>query len=69
MFEESGFEVYESRKSFIKYVKYVQMEEQKRAKNQRIAVVKLTERMCNRYWSVKEMGDVKRLVGVKIFIV
>ncbi|PKY48699.1 hypothetical protein RhiirA4_464361 [Rhizophagus irregularis] len=57
MFEESGFEVYESRESFIEYV---QTEQQKGAESRKIAVGELTERMRDRYWRVEEMGDVER---------
>ncbi|PKY60290.1 hypothetical protein RhiirA4_518069 [Rhizophagus irregularis] len=57
MFEESGFEVYESQESFIEYV---QTEQQKGAESQKIAVGELTERMRDRYWRVEEMGDVER---------
>ncbi|CAB5152408.1 unnamed protein product [Rhizophagus irregularis] len=57
IFEESGFEVYESRESFIEYV---QTEQQKRAKDRRIAVGELTERMRDRYWHVEEIGDAER---------
>jgi hypothetical protein len=46
IFQESGFEVYESWESFIEYV---QTEQQKSIKNQRIAVGKLTEKMHDRY--------------------
>ena len=56
-FEENGFEVYESRESFIEYV---QPEQQKSAKNRRIAVGELTERMRDRYWRVEEMGNAER---------
>ncbi|PKK59594.1 hypothetical protein RhiirC2_794627 [Rhizophagus irregularis] len=54
---ESGFEVYESRESFIEYV---QTEQQKNAENRRIAVGELTERIRDRYWRVEEMGDVEK---------
>ncbi|POG70593.1 hypothetical protein GLOIN_2v1775727 [Rhizophagus irregularis DAOM 181602=DAOM 197198] len=57
IFEESGFEVYESRESFIEYV---QTEQQKRAEDRRIAVGELTERMRDRYWRVEETGDAER---------
>ncbi|CAB4382779.1 unnamed protein product [Rhizophagus irregularis] len=57
IFEESGFEVYESRESFIEYV---QTEQQKNAENRRIAVGELTERIRDRYWRVEEMGDVEK---------
>ncbi|PKK55549.1 hypothetical protein RhiirC2_802106 [Rhizophagus irregularis] len=33
---------------------------QKRADDRRIAVGKLTERMCDRYWRVEEAGDAER---------
>src|SRR5215213_5582279 len=54
IFQESGFEVYESRESFIEYV---QTEQQKSAENRRIAVGELTERVRDRYWRVEEKGD------------
>jgi len=57
MFEESGFEVYESRESFIEYVQTVQQES---AENRRLAVAELTERIRDQYWSVEEIGDVDR---------
>ncbi|GBB86117.1 hypothetical protein RclHR1_12580005 [Rhizophagus clarus] len=57
IFKESGFEVYESQESFIKYV---QTEQQKGAENQKIAVGELTERMRDKYWHVEEMGDAER---------
>ncbi|PKK73282.1 hypothetical protein RhiirC2_776253 [Rhizophagus irregularis] len=56
-FEENGFEVYESRESFIEYV---QTEQQKSAEDRRIAVGELTERMRDRYWRVEEMGDAEK---------
>jgi len=57
IFEESRFEVYESRESFIEYV---QTEKQKSAENRRMAVGELTERMRDRYWRVEEMGNAKK---------
>lgn len=57
IFQESGFEVYESRESFIEYV---QTEQQKSTENRRIAVGELTERMRDRYWRVEEKGDAER---------
>jgi len=57
MFEESGFEVYESRESFIEYV---QIEQQESAENRRLTVAELNERIRDRYWSVEETGDVDR---------
>jgi hypothetical protein len=57
IFEESGFEVYESRESFIEYV---QTEKQNSAENRRIAVGELTERMRDRYWRVEAMGDAEK---------
>jgi hypothetical protein len=57
IFEESRFEVYESRESFIEYV---QTEQQKSAEDRRIAVGELTKRMRDRYWRVEEMGDTER---------
>src|SRR5438046_1960769 len=56
-FEESGFEVYESRVSFIEYV---QTEQQKSTENRRIAVGELNERIHDRYWRVEEMGDAEK---------
>ena len=57
IFEESGFEVYESRESFIEYV---QMGQQKNAEDRRLAVGELTKIMRDRYWRVEEMGDAER---------
>ncbi|CAB4400369.1 unnamed protein product [Rhizophagus irregularis] len=39
---------------------YVQTEQQKSAKDRRIAVGELTERMRDRYWHVEEMGDAEK---------
>src|SRR5437763_13042380 len=57
MFEENGFEVYESRESMIVFV---QTEQQKDAENQRLTVAALTERVRDRYWRVEELGDIGR---------
>ncbi len=57
IFEESGFEVYESHGSVIEFVR---IEQQKEAKSQRLTVAELTERVRDRYWRVEEMGNVKR---------
>ena len=57
MFEESGFEVYESRELVIEFV---QSEQQKEVENRRLTVAELTERVRDRYWKVEEMGDAKR---------
>ncbi|CAG8802169.1 32307_t:CDS:2, partial [Gigaspora margarita] len=57
MFEESGFEIYKSRESF---VEYVQTEQRKEAKNWRIAMTALIERVRDRYWNVEEMGNIER---------
>ncbi len=57
IFEESGYEVYESRESVIEFV---QMEQQKKIENRKLTVTELTKRICDRYWSVEEMGDVER---------
>ena len=57
MFEESGFEVYESRELVIEFV---QSEQQKAVKNQRLTVAELTERVWDRYWRIEEMGNVER---------
>ncbi|CAB5153416.1 unnamed protein product [Rhizophagus irregularis] len=57
MFEESGFEIYESRESVITFI---QTEQQKEVENRRLTVAELTERVRDRYWRVEEMGDAKR---------
>ena len=57
MFEENGFEVYESRESMIEFV---QTEQQKKAENRRLTVAELTERVRDRYWRVEELGDIGR---------
>ena len=57
MFEESGFEVYESRELVIEFV---QSEQQNKVENRRLTVSELNERICDGYWRVEEMGDVKR---------
>ena len=57
MFEENGFEVYESRESMIEFV---QTEQQKDAENRRLTVAELTERVRDRYWRVEELGDIGR---------
>ncbi|PKC58464.1 hypothetical protein RhiirA1_541059 [Rhizophagus irregularis] len=51
IFEESGFEVYEHRELVIEFV---QTEQQKKAKSRKLTVFELTERVCDRYWSVEE---------------
>jgi hypothetical protein len=58
IFEESGFEVYESRESFIECVR---TEKQKGAEHRRLTVAELTERVRDRYYSVEETGDVERI--------
>ena len=57
MFEECGYEIYESRDSIIEFV---QTKQQKEAEDRRLTVAELTERIRDRYWSVEEMGDVKK---------
>ena len=57
MFEESGFEIYESCETTIEFMP---TEQQKKAENQRLTVAELTERVSDRYWRVEEMGDVMR---------
>ena len=57
MFEESGFEIYESCEIVIKFIP---MEQQKEAKNQRLTVTELTKRVRDRYWKVEEMGNVMK---------
>jgi len=46
IFEESGFEIYESHELVIEFV---QTKKQKEAENQRLTIVELTERMHDRY--------------------
>ncbi|CAG8641422.1 2589_t:CDS:2 [Cetraspora pellucida] len=58
MFEESGFEVYISWESL---VKYVQSEQQRSAENRRIAVIELTERVHDKYWYIEEMSNIERV--------
>ena len=58
IFEESGFEVYESHRSVIEFVR---TEQQKEAKSRRLIVAELTERVRDRYWRVEEMGNVERM--------
>ena len=57
MFEENGFEVYESRESMIEFV---QTEQQKDAENRRLTVAELTERVRDRYCRVEELDDIGR---------
>ncbi|RHZ74083.1 hypothetical protein Glove_227g182 [Diversispora epigaea] len=57
MFEESGYEIYEGRESV---VEFAQTGPQKEAEDRRLTVVELTERVRDKYWSVEEMGDVKK---------
>ena len=57
MFEECGYEVYESRESMIEFVQTKQLKE---AEDRRLTVVELTKRIHDRYWRVEEMGDVKK---------
>lgn len=64
MFEESGFEIYESRESFMEYV---QTEQRKEAETRRIAVTALIERVRDRYWNVEETGNVERFAHIRIF--
>ena len=56
MFEESGFEIYESRE----LVMVEQTEQQKEAESRKLTVNELTERIRDGYWRVEERGDVKR---------
>ena len=58
IFEESGFEIY---KSYELVMEFVQTKKQKEAENQRLTIVELTERMHDRYWSIEEIGDVRRI--------
>ncbi|CAG8814475.1 19567_t:CDS:1, partial [Cetraspora pellucida] len=51
MFEESGFEVYESHEFFIEYRK---TEQQKNTENRRTAMAELTKRVHDKYWYVEE---------------
>ena len=57
IFEESGFEVYESREQVIEFM---QTEQQKEAECRRLTVAELTERVRDRYWRVEETGNVER---------
>jgi hypothetical protein len=57
MFEESGFEIYESRETVIEFIP---TEQQKEAENRRLTVAELTERVRDRYWRVEEMDNVMR---------
>ena len=57
IFEESGFEVYESCELVIEFV---QTEQQKKAENRKLTIVELTERIRDRYWNIEEMGDVEK---------
>ena len=57
MFEECGYEIYESRESIIEFAQTKQLRE---AEDRRLTVVELTERIRDRYWSVEEMGDVEK---------
>ena len=61
MFEENSFEVYKSHELMIEFV---QIEQQKEAENWRLTVAELTERVCDKYWRVEEMG-VKRWVMLR----
>jgi len=54
---EGDYEIYEGRESVIKFV---QIKQQKEAKNQRLTVVELTERIHDRYWNVEERGDIEK---------
>ena len=57
MFEECGYEIYESRDSIIEFV---QTKQQKETEDRRLSVAELTERIRDRYWSVEEMGDIEK---------
>jgi len=48
MFEESGFEIYESCETVIVFM---QTEQQKEAENRRLTVAELTERVHDSYYS------------------
>jgi hypothetical protein len=61
MFEESGFEIYESRESVIEFV---QTEQQKQADDRRLAVAELTERVRDRYWREWVMLGEQRLLSL-----
>ncbi|CAB4374747.1 unnamed protein product [Rhizophagus irregularis] len=51
MFEECGYEIYKNRESVIEFVQTKQLKE---AEDRRLTVVELTERICDKYWSVEE---------------
>jgi len=57
MFEESGFEIYESRELVIEFA---QTEQQKEAEKRRLTVTEITERVHDKYWRIEETGDVNR---------
>jgi hypothetical protein len=57
IFEESGFEVYEHHELVIEFI---QTEQQKKAESWKLTVFELTERVCDRYWSVEKGGNVER---------
>ncbi|CAB4404590.1 unnamed protein product [Rhizophagus irregularis] len=69
MFEESGFEVYESRESVITFV---QTEKQKEVENRRLTVAELTERVRDKYWRSKRWvtlgGQRKRSIDARDMI-
>ncbi|RIA87708.1 hypothetical protein C1645_827431 [Glomus cerebriforme] len=54
--KEYSYEIYEGRKTIIEFV---QTKKRKEAEDQRLSVVKLTERIHDKYWNVKELGNVK----------
>jgi hypothetical protein len=59
MFEESGFEVYESR-GLVEVERVEQTEEERGVENRRVAVNELMERTRDQYWRVEERGDIER---------
>ena len=59
MFEESGFEVYESR-GLMEVEDVGQTEEEREAERRRVTVNELMERTRDQYWRVEERGDIER---------
>ena len=59
MFEESGFEVYESR-GVVEVEELEHTEEERAAESRRFAVGGLMERTRDQYWRIEERGDVER---------
>ena len=56
MFEETGFEIYESRKLVI----IEKTEQQKAAESRKLTINELTERIRDGYWRIEERGNTER---------